>query len=280
MLLLAAQCYNEQVVVATVDHGLRPEAGGECALVASQCERLGVACTILRVEVADGNLQEQARVARYAALGQWAEQVGATSIATAHHADDQAETLLMRLNRGSGTGGLSGIRERTMIEGCPVPIIRPLLHFRRSELADIVKAADVQCADDPSNRDDSYERVRVRQWLAGNTWLDPRAVAQSAAHIAQAEATLEGIADDVWAREVCPGEHGEIAVPYTDWLEVNIRLVSRAIARLGGDASRGDIAALLTETIREPISRANLAGVLVERREQSYVCRPEPARRS
>ena len=103
----------------------------------------GIPCDVLNVTVASGNVQEAARTARYGALGEWAQASGLSALATAHHADDQAETVLMRLNRGSGVAGLAGIRKRGKVEGCEVPVIRPVLGFRRAELAQIVAAAGV-----------------------------------------------------------------------------------------------------------------------------------------
>ena len=93
----------------------------------------------------------------------------------------------MRLNRGSGLAGLAGIRSSTMIEGCPVPVIRPLLQFRREELRAILRGTGTPFADDPSNRDESFERVRIRRELEKADWIDPLALARSAAHLEETE---------------------------------------------------------------------------------------------
>ncbi|MEC7398775.1 MAG: tRNA lysidine(34) synthetase TilS, partial [Pseudomonadota bacterium] len=109
LLLLAQAAFPGMVEAATVDHGLRSESADEARFVAGLCRDRGIPHEILTCAVEAGNMQDRARSARYAALDQWAKEHAIAAIATAHHADDQAETLLMRLNRGSGLSGLSGI---------------------------------------------------------------------------------------------------------------------------------------------------------------------------
>ncbi len=148
----------------------------------------------LAVTVAPGNLQAEARAARYAALGEWLGARGLDALATAHHAGDQAETVLMRLNRGSGLSGLACIRAVAEVPGCGRRLVRPLLGWGKGELEDIVCGAGIEPARDPSNADDSFDRVRVRKLLAQAEWLDQRAFARSAALIAEADAALYTIA--------------------------------------------------------------------------------------
>ena len=105
MLLLAQQAFPAATAAATVDHGLRAGSAGEAVLVAQICAELNVPHEVLSVTVSAGNLQAQARAARYAALAGWAERAGLAALLTAHHADDQAETLVLRLQRGSGEIG-------------------------------------------------------------------------------------------------------------------------------------------------------------------------------
>ena len=278
MALLAladAACDPEEFAVATVDHGLRREAADECALVAEACAARGLACTVLSADVAQGNLQEQARIARYAALGDWAGREGVTSIATAHHADDQAETVLMRLNRGSGLAGLSGIRARTTVDGCQAEIVRPLLSFRRSELRAIVEAQGLPFVEDPSNANEQFERVRIRRALARADWLDPRAIARSAAHVADAEQALVSLAELHWHRAAVV-EREMVTVPRTELLDTNARLVARGIEHLGGSIAQGEA----IEFLKGLSKRGNIAGVLVESRKDCFLCRREPARRT
>lgn len=277
LLVLCVQAIPDRFEVATVDHGLRAEAAAECALVETTCTACGIACTTLKVALASGNLQQEARRARYAALGDWAAQRGLVALATAHHSDDQAETLLMRLNRGSGLGGLAGIRPTARLPGCTVPVIRPLLAFRRSELAEVVAAAGVQCVADPSNQDDRFDRVRVRAALAGADWLDPAMLARSASLLGEAEETLAAMADSAWQQgATVAADH--VAVSLGPWREINLRLLEHALATFDRQASRSDLAALLDQLDRDG-AKANLAGVLVTRRGERIECAPEPPRR-
>ncbi len=273
LLALAQAVVGDAIEVATIDHGLRAEAAEECALVMQVCRSRGLRCEVLSVSLAGGNLQEQARLARYRALGEWAGERGLSAIATAHHADDQAETLLMRLNRGSGLSGLAGIREKALIAGSDIPVLRPLLGFRRAELLDLLASIEAPFVEDPSNRDDRFERVRVRKALSEADWLDPAAVARSAAHLAEAEATLQALADDLWAQRAQVGEN-EISVPRSPSADLTARLLLRAIDAFGGRASHGQLISFL----KRMSGRGNFAGVLIEEQEACFICRREPPR--
>lgn len=145
-----------EVTALHVDHGLRPGShldGGACAEV---CEKLSVPFRRVRVEVPDGNVQAQARRARYAALRSEAARVGATRIATGHTQDDQAETVLLRLLRGSGARGLSGIPPR---RGA---VVRPLIDRSRVEVIRHLRAEGLPFLEDPSNATPRFLRNRVR----------------------------------------------------------------------------------------------------------------------
>ncbi len=192
LLLLAATARPGLVESATVDHRLRPAAAEEAATVAALCANLGLPHAVLPIEWAEpptANLQARARDVRYPALGTWALERGLAAVATAHHRDDQAETVLMRLARGSGVGGLAGI-ERSRPIGPPVQLIRPLLGWSRAELAAIVAGAGIAAIDDPSNRDERFDRTRARALLGATEWLDPARLAAAADHCRDAEAAL------------------------------------------------------------------------------------------
>ena len=193
LLLLAQAALPGRIEAATVDHGLRAESGDEAAFVAGVCSELGVPHRTLPVTVATGNLQDRARAARYAALGEWCEAHGLDALATAHQMDDQAETVVMRLNRGSGLSGLAAIRALQSLPEVPVPLVRPLLGWRRAELASLVADAGWEAVDDPSNHSDTFDRVRLRKALAGADWLDPKAISHSAALLGEADDAL------IWA---------------------------------------------------------------------------------
>jgi tRNA(Ile)-lysidine synthase len=189
LLLLAHATFAGQVRAATVDHRLRPESAAEAAFAAEICARLSVPHATLTGEAIAGNIQSGARALRYRLLAGWAEAEGVRWLLTAHHQDDQAETLLMRLQRGAGLAGLAGIRATASIAGAA--IARPLLGWRRAELARIPAAAGLDPVDDPSNADDAYDRVRLRKHIARAEWLDVPALARSAAALAEAETALD-----------------------------------------------------------------------------------------
>ncbi len=153
-------------------------------MVAALCEKLGIPHRILAIEVPQtGNLSAAARAARYAALGDWANEFGLAAIATAHHADDQAETLLLRLNRGAGLAGLAAMRPRSAVPGHPaIALLRPLLEWRKAELVEVVAQVGWTAADDPTNRDPRFDRARLRSSLADGI-LDPARIAASARHL-------------------------------------------------------------------------------------------------
>jgi tRNA(Ile)-lysidine synthase len=254
------------VIAATVDHGLRPEAASEAAMVAQVCARLGVPHETIAVAVAAGNLQTQAREARYDALCRSFGTRGAEVFATAHHADDQAETLLMRLNRGSGLAGLAGVRARRVIVGeSPLGeylLVRPLLHWRRAELAQIVSAAGIEPVSDPSNEDPAFDRARMRQALAALPWLDPLAVARSAELLQQAEDTVENAVAAVGHRAV----FRDGAVVWYHWGHarlVEVEVVGSILEELGADVRRSEVAQMVDQLRTE--RHATLGGVMARR---------------
>jgi tRNA(Ile)-lysidine synthase len=148
------------LVAHGVDHGLRAEASAELDLAERHARALGVGFERTRLTLAPGgNLQARARTARYAALEAAAERQGAPLIATAHHADDRAETVLLRLLRGSGPRGLAVLPPRADRR------VRPLIRARKSDVLLHLERHGVPFADDPSNRDRRHQRVRVREEL-------------------------------------------------------------------------------------------------------------------
>lgn len=197
LLMLAARHRSGLIRAATVDHELRPEARAEAKAVAELCATLGVPHEILSVKV-EGSVQAGARAARYAALGDWCVRHGLSWLATGHHADDQAETLLMRLARGAGVSGLAGVRRsRPLRPG--VTLIRPLLDWRKAELEAVIEESGLSPALDPSNSDPAYDRTAFRALLAGTGLFDPARLAHSAAHLAEAEAALQWTAERLFA---------------------------------------------------------------------------------
>lgn len=155
-----------KVHAATVDHGLRAAAADEARAVSRQAEAWGVPHRVLEWRGWDGtgNLQDRAREARYALLAAWAQDAGIEVVALGHTADDQAETVLMRLARAAGPSGLAGMAPRRARHG--VTFVRPLLGIRRAQLRDYLGAEGIRWVDDPGNADPRFERVRAREALS------------------------------------------------------------------------------------------------------------------
>lgn len=245
LLVLAARWRGKRaapdLIAATVDHGLRREAKAEAAAVARLAKKLGIAHRSLKWsgrKPATG-VQEAARAARYRLLVDLARKTHADAIVTAHTRDDQAETVLHRLARGSGLAGLAGIRRKSEREG--VALLRPLLDLPKTRLVATLRAAKISFADDPTNRDPRYLRTRMRALapqLAAEG-LDSSRLAGVARRLGRADAAIEaavGDAKDRLSRGWSNGgpiefdAGGLFALP----AEVGIRLLGGAVRAAGG----------------------------------------------
>lgn len=196
-------------------------------MVAAACARLGVPHDILAVTV-QGSVQAGARDARYRALGDWCAAHDLGWLATAHHADDQAETLLMRLARGAGLSGLAGVRSTRMLSP-QTRLVRPLLDWRKAELEQVAAAHGLCPVIDPSNSDPAYDRTAFRALLATSDLFDPHRLSQSAANLADAEAAIEWATDRAFAERVDGASLDPTDLP----AEITRRLVLRIFATFG-----------------------------------------------
>ncbi len=265
LLLLAAAARPGLVAAATIDHALRPESGAEAVMVGGVCERIGVPHTILTLRwpmPPRSNLQAKAREARYDRLGEWALERSLPAVATAHHLDDQAETLLMRLARGAGLGGLGSVRaSRPLVKG--VRLVRPLLGWRKAELAALVADAGIQPVDDPSNRDPRHDRVRMREWLKRADWADPERLAASAAWLNEADEALDWALAPLAASRVTRDGDALVVDPSELPRELQRRLLLAAFAELGAPRPRGPELARALDTLRKGRT-TTLAGLKLE----------------
>jgi tRNA(Ile)-lysidine synthase len=234
------------VEVASVDHGLRPDAAEEAAWVAERARALGFRHTTLvwSGDKPQTRLQERAREARYALLAAHAA-AGRTpaAVVTAHTEDDQAETLLMRLGRGSGLDGLSGMAPmRQLFPDGSVQLVRPLLGLSKARLVATLEGQGSAWVDDPSNTRPDFERVRVRQALANRTalGLSNEKLALSAQRLLRAREALEQISDAKAIALVDPhhGVYGEFdrSLWRAEPAELRIRMLTRLLRAFGGDA--------------------------------------------
>jgi tRNA(Ile)-lysidine synthase len=268
LLLLAAEARPLKVEAATVDHALRPESRAEAEMVAEVCERLGVPHRILAAtweEKPETAIQERARLMRFQLLGSWVRERKLDALLTAHTQDDQAETFLMRLSRGSGVKGLAGMRLVNRTPQGDVVVVRPLLGWRHSELEAVCAAAGIEPVQDPSNEDEQFERVRIRKALGGADWLSVPAVANSAAHLAEADTALHWAAGLEWRRAVAQDGRQLVYKPTDAPREIRRRIIRRAILAIategGGAELRGREIDQVLAALRSG-RRATLRGVL------------------
>jgi tRNA(Ile)-lysidine synthase len=237
------------VSVATIDHGLRAEARAEAEFVGRVCSGVGVPHTILEWRDWDGkgNLQGRARAARVSLLVGWAKERGIDALAFGHTMDDQAETVLMRLARGSGVDGLSGMaveRERGGLRW-----IRPLLSLRREVLREFLRRNGWVWVEDPSNEDEGYERVRVRKALSvlGPLGIDAEGLTTTAKRLSLASDALARFGQKA-AKEIATIEAGDVVLERKKFddlpAETQFRLLADAIRWVGGSVYRPRLNAL------------------------------------
>ncbi|MES2302442.1 MAG: tRNA lysidine(34) synthetase TilS [Pseudomonadota bacterium] len=251
LLLLMHEVAPRNFAVATVDHGLRRESAREAAMVARLCAERGISHQTLTISLARGSaVQARARTARYAAMGDWARANALPAIVTAHHADDQAETMAMRLNRAAGLRGLAGMRPIAPVPECPdLTLLRPLLSWRRSDLAEVVQQTGIAPADDPSNRDHTYERVRLRDAMTSTDAFNPSGFAASAAYLAEADTALEWMVERLWQDVIVTSEGFTWNAPTGLPRALSLRMLERLLTEFGSAAPRGPDLARWLDTL-------------------------------
>ena len=305
-----AMARGPRLIAVTVDHGLRSEAAAEARDVKRLARSLDVPHRTVRWTGAKPKtgLPAAARAARYRLLAQAARAGGATHILTAHTRDDQAETLLMRMLRGSGISGLAAMARESERDG--VRLARPFLNVSKSQLIATLNKAGIGFADDPTNRDQNFTRPRLRAVMPvlAAEGGDARNLARLASRLARANAAVEVLVDGAERylalryREAPPRSdskafHGRAfdakafaAMPE----EIRLRLLKRAIDRFGheGPAELGKVEALLAALDRacasqakeaqakgQPRLKQTLAGALVSLTAGRIRIEPAPPRR-
>jgi tRNA(Ile)-lysidine synthase len=271
--------------VATVDHALRLGSSAEAAEVARQAGELGLnhVCLVWEGAKPKSGIQTAARDARYRLLSSWCECNQAEAIVTAHTLDDQAETFIMRLARGSGLDGLAGMAAEMVT---PWPVVRPLLTVRRQELRGFLSAEGNGWIDDSSNEDTGFERIRVRQALVEleKLGLTPASIALSAQRLRRSRQALEQVTADLAKSAVsrhCAG-YGELDRQSFDAApdDVRLRLLQQLVWRYGGH-QMPRLAALerMLAWLDEHAGHARvLAGCRIVRRKSVILFGREPAR--
>ena len=302
------------LLAVTVDHGLRPESAREARDVKRLARALDVPHRTLRWtgEKPKSSVPAAARTARYRLLAGAARRGGASHILTAHTRDDQAETLLMRLVRGSGISGLAAMARESEREG--VFIARPFLSISKSRLIATLAKANIGYADDPTNRDVSFTRPRIRSVIEGlaTEGGDARNLARLASRLARANAAIEVLVDGA-ARYLALRDREPQSPPTSAQSpstasstalstafeaaafarmpeEIRLRLLLRAIDRAGheGPAELGKVESLLavfdkalrTATEKRQVRlKQTLAGAVISLNGGRIVIGPAPPRR-
>ena len=234
MALVAAWPKRPPTLVVTVDHGLRREAAEEAAMVAANAERLGLPAQIVKAGpiTGRGNLQAAARAVRYGLLADTAKAAGHDTIVTAHHRDDQAETFLLRLARGSGVYGLAAMAPATVFDG--LTLARPLLGVSRQALASVAQASGLAFVDDPSNADMRYDRVRMRKLLPLLTGhgLSAERLAETADRLGRAAQAIDAEATKLLSQAVTADDFGVVQGDPAPFRQAHPEIGLRALARL------------------------------------------------
>lgn len=295
-----------RLVAVTVDHGLRAEARAEARAVKRLAKTLAVEHAILTwkgPKPATG-IQEAARQARYQLLHAAARRSGARCVVTAHTLDDQAETVLFRLARGSGLAGIAAMAPEVPLavatanragaaRGDGVRLVRPLLEVPKARLIATLRAAGIPWAEDPGNSDPRFARARLRELMPAlaTEGLTPRCLARLARRVRRSEAALESVAAGAAARLGGAGPGTTVVWDSADWHllpeEIALRLLGRAIAAVG---TEGPVEFGKLETLYEALAtavgrgaprfRRTLAGAMVSVHKERLIIEAAPARRA
>lgn len=284
-----------ELVAVTVDHGLRAEAAREARDVKRLADSLDIPHRTLRwtgTKPKTG-LLAAAREARYGLLAKAARAAGAGHVFTAHTRDDQAETLLMRMARGSGIGGLGAMARQTERDG--IQLVRPLLHIPKARLIATLRKARIDFATDPTNADLAYTRPRLRALMPAlaSEGFDTRNLARLATRLGRADAALELMADGaerfLALRSPGGSPDGIDARVFAGLAgEIQVRVLLRAIDRIGheGPAELGKVEHLLAameQAIRVGgkgiLLKQTLAGAMISLTRDRLRIVPAPPRR-
>ena len=235
---LAAKCRDRlggpALFVLTVDHGLRAGSRAEAEMVGRAAKAHDVSHAILTWKhgAVDARVQARARAARYDLMAAYCTAHDIQALVTAHHLDDQAETFLMRLKRGSGLDGLTAIPQEGSWAG--LTLLRPLLDIPKVRLAATAKDAGLSYVTDPSNDDARFERGRMRGAVdaLAELGLTPEAIALSARRLRRARAALEAATDDLLSRHAETSAAGYAVIDLAALLSAPAEIALRALARL------------------------------------------------
>ena len=267
-----------------VDHGLRPESADEARIAAEQLRAADIATRIRKVTSMppENGVPAWARKARYDLLQDAAVERGALHLLLAHHQDDQAETLLLRLARGSGVKGLSGMRG--VQPSADLRLLRPLLDFPKARVTATAEATGWTIADDPSNRATKYTRTRIRNALAGSSG-DTTRLAKTAATLTSEDAAIEQAVTSLAVQAATILPYGLIRLDRSRLAAapaaVSTRLLDRAVRMAGGadgPLRHSRITHLLQDITNSPDTRRTCGGVIIQIKGAETLLWREPAK--
>jgi tRNA(Ile)-lysidine synthase len=280
------------VTVATVDHGLRPEARAEAEAVAAWAAECGLPHRILAWTGRKPRtaVQEAARMARYRLLAALTHETGASHLLTAHTLDDQAETILMRISRGTGIGGLGAMRAESAWSG--VVLARPFLSVPKARLVATCRARGWPFLEDPSNQDLRFARARWRRIMPAlaREGITAERLAALAIRAQRAEEALGARADAVLEAARIAGDRLDLAAAtlLAEPEAILLRVVARAVVTVAGARTRpvrlDRFERHVLGAIRPALAagerlRFNLGGALIETASGRLRFSPEPPRR-
>jgi len=290
-----ARKHGPDLTAATVDHGLRKESKAEAANVAKLARTLGIAHRTLRWTgpKPKTGLPQAAREARYRLLAQAARTAKASHVLTAHTLDDQAETVMIRMMRGSGVAGLAAMQKLSPLPGdAGICLARPLLDMPKARLIATLAAEKIAFADDPTNRDVKFTRARLRSLMPrlAEEGLDARRFSLLAQRLRRADRAIEAAVDRAAAELRLPDKQGVAAFNATGFArrpaEIALRLLGRALAEAGseGPVELGKLEALMvalqTAQMTGSSFRRSLAGAVVTLAKGQITVETAPPRRA
>jgi tRNA(Ile)-lysidine synthase len=288
LMLLASRWKGPvKFTVLTLDHGLRPNSRREAQQAVAWARALGFDAQRLTwgEKKPKQSLQARAREARYRLIAQWCAQHDAEGVVTGHTLDDQAETFLMRLARGSGVDGLSAMAAETVLFG--VRVLRPMLEVRRAQLRKFLEEEGQGFFDDPSNEDAAFERVRIRQLkeVLHRAGVSFEHLAIAARRMSRAREALERSTDQLQDRCVSFENEGHAIIDMSPFLaapeEIRVRLLARLFARIGGASHRPRLAEVerFSVWLQSGAGQARtLGGCRAKRRRESFIVGRESGR--
>ncbi len=261
-----ADAHQIALAALTVDHGLRATSRAEAEQVGAWCKQNNIPHKILnwQGDKPQTGIQDTARNARRALLCKECAAQGIEFLLLGHQADDQAETILMRLQRGTGLRGLLGMREFATDDETEVVLLRPLLEMRRAALRDYCETNKIPFTDDPSNDDTQFERVRVRQALQALPDL-ANGVAQTVRRLAECDETLDMLAMEWLEEELEPIDAQTVWLPGEFLTElyppVQMRILEGVMLEvLPDNATPHDIPLDGLERLRDALAKPNFGG--------------------